>query len=116
MAHELFIDTWGRLTLRDRQEARHKEVKALYRDLRRQKGRIFTTDYVLDETFTLLFRRLPFPQARESLEMLDKAIQEGYLQLEWITPERFERAKGLRFEVSGQAADLLHRSHFLWWS
>jgi predicted nucleic acid-binding protein len=30
MAHEVFIDTWGWLTLRDRREPRHKEVKALY--------------------------------------------------------------------------------------
>lgn len=95
---KLFIDTWGWLTLRDRREIRHKEVKALYHNLRKQKGRIFTTDYVLDETFTLLFRRLPFAQARESLEMLDEAIQEGYLQLERITPERFERAKALRLK------------------
>jgi predicted nucleic acid-binding protein len=50
----------------------------------------------LDETFTLLFRRLPFPQARESLETLDDAIQDGYLRLEQITPERFEQAKRLR--------------------
>lgn len=50
----------------------------------------------MDETFTLLFRRLPFPQARESLETLDDAIQDGYLRLEQITPERFEQAKRLR--------------------
>jgi predicted nucleic acid-binding protein len=93
---KLFIDTWGWLTLRDRREAQHKEVKALYQNFRKRKGRIFSTDYVLDETFTLLFRRLSFAQARESLEMLDKAVQEGYLQLERITPERFERAKALR--------------------
>lgn len=66
---KLFIDTWGWLTLRDGREARHKEAKALYHEFRKQKGRIFTTDYVLDETFTLLFRRLPFAQARESLEI-----------------------------------------------
>jgi predicted nucleic acid-binding protein len=93
---KLFIDTWGWLTLRDRREAQHKEVKALYQNFRKRRGRIFSTDYVLDETFTLLFRRLSFAQARESLEMLDKAVQEGYLQLERITPERFERAKALR--------------------
>lgn len=94
----LFIDTWGWLTLRDRREARHEEVKSLYHNLRNQKGNIFTTDYVLDETFTLLFRRLSFSQARESLEMLDEAMQAGYLQLEWITPGRFEQAKRLRLK------------------
>jgi len=94
----LFIDTWGWLTLRDRREARHKEVQALYHKVRDQNGRFFTTDYVLDETFTLLFKRLPFSKAWESMERLDEAMQKGYLQFEWITPERFADAKRLRLK------------------
>ena len=48
----LFIDTWGWLTLRDRREAHHKEVQAFYRKVQDQNGRIFTTNYVLDEPLT----------------------------------------------------------------
>jgi len=47
-----------------------------------------TTGYVLDETFTLLFRRLPFKEAKDSLDVIELAIKEG------------ERHKN---EVSGQA-------------
>jgi predicted nucleic acid-binding protein len=50
----------------------------------------------LDETFTLLFRRLRFEVARKSLDILEMAIEEGYLLLECITAERFEKAKSLR--------------------
>ena len=57
---KLFIDTWGWLTLRDRDEARHEDVKEFYRQFRDQNGIIYTSDYVLDETITLLFRRLSF--------------------------------------------------------
>ncbi len=95
---KLFIDTWGWLTLRDRKESRHQEVKDFYSQFRSQKGIIYTSDYVLDETITLLFRRLPFKTAKGSLATIDKAIKEGYLQVEWVTPERFERAKGLRLK------------------
>ena len=95
---KLFIDTWGWLTLRDRKESRHQEVKDFYGQFRSQKGIIYTSDYVLDETITLLFRRLPFKTAKGSLATIDKAIKEGYLQVEWVTPERFERAKGLRLK------------------
>jgi predicted nucleic acid-binding protein len=52
----------------------------------------------LDETFTLLSKRLPFPKAKESLELLELGIHEGYLRLEWITPHRFEQAKALRLK------------------
>lgn len=95
---KLFIDTWGWIVLHNRREPRHEEIKVSYRSFRDQKGIIYTTDYVLDETFTLLFWSLPFAQAQKSLELIEQAIKEGCLQLEWITPERFERAKELRLK------------------
>ncbi len=95
---KVFIDTWGWLTLRDRDESRHEDVKAFYRQFRDHNGIIYTSDYVLDETITLVFKRLPFKTAKESLTKIDKAIEEGYLQVEWVTPERFEKAKGLRLK------------------
>ena len=90
------MNTWGWLTLRDRDETRHREVKDFYRRFRDQNGILYTTDYVLDETITLLFKRLPFDTAKESLAKIDKAVQESYLQIVWITSERFEKAKALR--------------------
>lgn len=95
---KVFIDTWGWLTLRDRKESQHQEVKDFYRQFRDQNGIIYTSDYVIDETITLVFKRLPFKTAKESLSKIDKAIEEGYLQMEWVTPERFEKAKGLRLK------------------
>lgn len=95
---KLFIDTWAWLALRDRKESRHQEVKDFYSQFRGRKGIIYSSDYVLDETITLLFKRLTFNMAKESLTKIDKAIEEGYLQVEWVTPERFEKAKGLRLK------------------
>jgi len=92
----LFIDTWGWLTLRDKGESRHEEVRDLYLRFRDEKARIYTSDYVLDESITLLFKRLRFDVAMASLDGIDKAIREGYIRLEWITPERFEKAKTMR--------------------
>jgi len=45
----LFIDTWGWLTLYDRQESAHTQTVKFYQDFWHQKGNIYTTDYVLDE-------------------------------------------------------------------
>ena len=100
---KLFIDTWGWLTLRDRNESRHEEVKGLYGQLRDRKGIVYTSDYVLDETITLLFRRLPLEMAEDSLAKIDNAIKEGYLQVEWISLDRFEKAKGLRSKYRDKA-------------
>jgi hypothetical protein len=40
----IFIDTWGWLTLRDRREARHAEVDRFYRDVRRRRDAVYTSD------------------------------------------------------------------------
>jgi predicted nucleic acid-binding protein len=96
---KLFVDTWGWLTLYDKREARHREVVNFYQKFRTQQGQLFTTDYVLDETFTLLFKRLPFAQAQQALSLLDEAVDLGYLNLEWITPDRFAKTKNLRLKL-----------------
>ena len=70
-------------------------VKSFYRQFRAHKGIMYTSDYVLDETVTMLFRRLPFQMAKDSLVKIDIAIEKGYVQVAWITPERFEKAKAL---------------------
>jgi len=33
--------------------------------------------------------------AKESIELMDKSISQGYVILEWIIPSRFEKAKQL---------------------
>ena len=76
----------------------HTELSKFYFSWKNQRGISYTTDYILDETFTLLFRRLPFKEAKGSLDAIDLAIKEGYLCLERITAERFEKAKGLRIK------------------
>jgi predicted nucleic acid-binding protein len=95
---KLFIDTWGWIVLGNKRETRHIELTNFYSSWKGHKGVSFTSDYVLDETFTLLFRRVHFKEAKDSLEVIDLAIKEGYLRLERITAERFEKAKGLRMK------------------
>ena len=96
---KLFIDTWGWIVLGNKREPRHTELIELYSSWKKQKGMSYTTDYVLDETFTLLFRRLSFTEAKKSLDVIDLAIKEGYLRLERITAERFEKAKSVRIKI-----------------
>ena len=96
MKNKLFIDTWGWVVIHNKREPRHAEVNRFYRNFRLEKGEVYTTDYVLDETITLLFRRLPFGLAKDSLTLLNESFEKGYLNLEWISPQRFEEAKQLR--------------------
>ncbi len=101
---KLFIDTWGWIVLRNKRESRHAEVLEFYSAWSKQKGISYTTDYVLDETFTLLFRRLRVDDAKESVNAIDKGIERGYIRLERITAERFEKAKRLRMRFQDKPA------------
>jgi len=92
----LFVDTWGWVVLHNKRETKHEEVKAFYRQYRLSGANIYTTDYVLDETLTLLFRRLPLDLAKTSMKSINDAIEQGYLHLEWMTAPRFEETKVLR--------------------
>jgi uncharacterized protein len=58
----VFVDTWGWMALGHRRDPQHGEVRDLYRQLREEQIPITTSDYVLDELITLLFRRESFDE------------------------------------------------------
>jgi len=92
----LFVDTWGWLALRDKSDRRHREVLALLNQALEQGAPIVTTDYVLDETFTLLFRRLATHLAKASMDFLMAATYDGSVLLMSINAARFSEAVTLR--------------------
>ena len=96
MADQVFVDTWGWLALGHRRDPHHQEIKSYYQELRRQGARIYTSDYVLDEVLTLLFRREAFAEAMLFMEGLFASAQQGALVLVRITSERFSAAWALR--------------------
>jgi predicted nucleic acid-binding protein len=96
MNKKLFVDTWGWLTLHDKNELQHQVTVDFYKSFRSQNGVIYTTDYVLDETFTLFFKRLYPALAKSSMELLIQAFREENFNIVWITQERFFKAQELR--------------------
>ncbi len=96
----LFVDTWGWLTLEDKTELRHQEASACYRERVKTPGSIVTSDFVLDETLSRLFRHRAFDEAwRFARGILDSA-KRGFIIIEWVTEARFRRAFDLRLKFS----------------
>lgn len=92
----IFVDTWGWMALGHRRDPRHREVRHIYQELRRQRLPICTSDYVLDEVITLLFRREVFGEAVRFVEGLFAAAALGHLRVERVTADRFSAAWELR--------------------
>ena len=92
----VFVDTWGWMALGYQQEPRHAEVRRIYQELGSNQIPIYTSDYVLDEVITLLFRRESFHEATRFMEGIFAASALGQVRIERVTPGRFFAAWELR--------------------
>jgi len=87
MASErLFIDTGGFFALFSPDDPAHAEASAVMEQAGRVHRRAVTTDYVLDETATLLRTRRLTKHLKEFLRMTETSQA---LSIEWMTPDRF---------------------------
>jgi len=91
MASErLFIDTGGFFALFSADNPAHGKTSAIMEQAGRVRRRAVTTDYVLDETATLLRARGLTKYLKEFLRMTEASQA---LSIEWMTPDRFAAAR-----------------------
>ena len=91
-APDVFIDTAGFLALWDASDQHHHRAVQLQSELARKKRQFRTTDYIVDETATLLLMRHSHAAAADFLRT---ALKSGTLRLEWIDSDRFHAAAEL---------------------
>jgi len=88
-AADVLVDSAGFLALWDAGDEHHGAAVALQHDLARKSRRFLTTEYIVDETITLLLVRHSHAAAVDFLETIEKSES---LRLEWIDPPRFHAA------------------------
>ncbi len=90
MAREIFVDTSGFYACLVAGDDRHQTAVATLASARRTRRAFVTTDYILDETATLLRMR----QAGHLCERLfDIVFSSQVCRVEWMDPERFAVAR-----------------------
>ncbi|GEM_PF-5643020 len=67
----IFVDTWGFKAFIDRREAKHFQVKQFLENAWNQNDAVCTSDYVIDETITLISYKLDFEKLEKFLNSLD---------------------------------------------
>lgn len=92
MARSVFVDTSAWYALIDRREESHRTTSGLVRRLVADGVRLVSTDYVLDESYTLARARSGTEAALALLDMIEGT---SALDIEWIGSERFDRAVAL---------------------
>jgi uncharacterized protein len=83
---DVFVDSAGFLALWDASDEHHAAAARLQEELGRNRRRFVTSEYVVDETITLLLIRHSHSAAADFLETVQRSEA---LRLEWIGPERF---------------------------
>jgi predicted nucleic acid-binding protein len=96
MGDLVFVDTWAWLALSNRKDEHHELAKRSYEEIKAAGYRMLTSDYVLDEVITALFRNVAFGSAVQFVESLFTAIEGNQIKLKRITEARFKAAWSLR--------------------
>ncbi len=90
MASEVFVDSGAFFAMLNPNEHWHKEVKSQLKNLVNEKARFVTTDYVLDETITLL-------QVRSLAYLVEHWIVDvltgGTCEIVWMEKKRFDEVQ-----------------------
>src|SRR5688500_892415 len=88
MARELFVDTSGFFALLANRDPKHQAAERYLRRAKAEKRRLMTTDYVLDESATLLKAR---GESQLAATLFERVFESDACRVEWTGADRFER-------------------------
>ena len=94
----IFIDSWAFLALANRKDSYHQKAVCSYEEIeiKEKDDRMVTSDYVLDEVITSLFKKVNFNGALKFVEAIFLDIKKEEIHLEKIDDKRFNYAWLLR--------------------
>ena len=99
-ADRLFVDTAGWMAMVDASDQAHASTRQVRDAHLRDGGLLVTTDYVADETLTLIRMRLGLRAAARWWAQVDASTR---VRWEWIDPARAEKARARFFGWADKA-------------
>ena len=100
----IFVDTWAWLALALRRDQHHVAAKEQHAKFLAEGREYITTDYVLSELITQLYRVIDAAHAATFLNSVLAAIESGRYRLEHVSPSRFAAAWKLRTQYADKPA------------
>jgi len=83
----LFVDTWGWCAIANPRETLHQQVKQTMDVLLESGSHLVTTNFILDETYTLIRFRIHHQASLELYQRIEYLAAEMLLKVIHITPE-----------------------------
>ena len=93
-----FIDTWGFKAYLDAKEPKHEAVTDYINKIWDKNEPLITTDYIIDETITLLSYKLDYDKLKKFIQKLELSIKNEYIKLIWISEDIFNEAIKLKLK------------------
>ena len=91
----IFVDSGAWIALSNQRDQNYTDAVTIYADLKRQRARFLTTDYVLDETITRLRYDVSHSVAVQFLDFIERAQKIDGLTVTEIDKTLFQEAKRL---------------------
>ncbi len=91
----IFVDSGAWIALSNQRDQSHTDAVTIYADLKRQRARFLTTDYVIDETITRLRYDVSHSVAVQFLDFIERAQKIDGLTVTEIDKILFQEAKRL---------------------
>lgn len=96
----VFVDTWAWLALAIRKDQHHAAAACQHGKFVAAGRKYVTTDYVLCELITQLYRCIAASQAEAYVNAVLKGISDGAYRLEQVDAARFDEAWKLRTQYA----------------
>jgi predicted nucleic acid-binding protein len=92
MSNDLFLDTSGLYAYMVSKDSRHKKASASIRETVKARRYLVTTDYIIDETATLLKFR---GYGHVASSLFDSIISSKACRVEWMDMDNFDKTRAL---------------------
>jgi len=94
---KIFIDTSAWVALENKKDIHYKEAIAFKDEIKNKRSRLYTSNFVLDETYTLLLANVGYEKTIESVKRIRVLRNKGLLHVIQVT-EDIEDSAWLIFE------------------
>ena len=96
---DIFVDTAGFFALLIKDDPGHLQADRVVAEARRDRRRFMTSDYVVDESVTLLMAR---GKPHLASPLFDLVLTSGVCRLVWLDPARFDAARHMFLKRADQ--------------
>lgn len=93
----MFVDTSGWVAFFNKADSHHTETKLIWERLIKERARLCTSDYIIDETITLLRSRAGYQVSREGGEALLSSrlldlihVSRDIIQAAWVFYKKYK--------------------------